>query len=238
MGGSALDDEDKDKGRPVNTPYTRFIPREELRHFAAWTPGSFGDSTAAAPDTPAERADLEVRLQAARQAGYQDGYRDGLAALESFKRSFAQQTSARVGEVVGALDAEFLALEQRIAQTVADTAVELARQVVRSELAARPELVVQVAHEALGTLLLSARHVTLRVHPDDEPLVAEGARDVLAARHARLLADPSVERGGCRVDADIGSVDATLATRWRRACEALGAPRAFDDDAAAEETTA
>ena len=236
MGGSAHDD-DEDKGRPVNTPYTRFIPREELRHFAAWTPGSFGDSTSGAADAPADRADPDARLQAARQAGYQDGYRDGLAALESFKRSFAQQTSARIGEVVGALEAEFLALERQIAQSVADTAVELARQVVRGELSVRPELVAQVAHEALGSLLLSARHVTLRVHPDDEPLVAEGARDVLAARHARLVADPSVERGGCRVDADIGHVDATLATRWHRACEALGAPRVFDDDAA-EETTA
>ena len=55
--------------------------------------------------------------------------------------------------------------------------------------ATRPELVATVAQEAIDTLLLSARHITLRVHPDDHALVALGAGEALAARGARLVAD-------------------------------------------------
>ena len=56
-------------------------------------------------------------------------------------------------------------------RSLAESAVEAARQVVRSELAVRPELVAAVAQEAVEALLLSARHITVRVHPLDLPLV-------------------------------------------------------------------
>ncbi len=128
-------------------------------------------------------------MRQARQSGYQDGYRDGLVALEGFKQSFAHQATLQVGQLVKAIGGQLDAMQQEMAEALAATALALARQIVRSELAARPESVAAVAQEALETLMLSARHITLRVHPDDQPLVAEGAGELLAARGARLVAD-------------------------------------------------
>jgi flagellar assembly protein FliH len=171
-----------------------------------------------------------VQAQAARQQGYQDGYRDGLVALDSFKQSFAQQTSAQIGTLVLSLDGELRALEQQMAATVAHVATELARQVVRSELATRPALVAQVAQEAINTVLMSARHITVQVHPDDHAMVAQGCAEALAARGARLLANPAVARGGCVVDTDAGTIDARIAQRWQRATQALGTGLGWSDD--------
>jgi hypothetical protein len=128
-------------------------------------------------------------VRQARQSGYQDGYRDGLVALEGFKQSFAHQATLQVGQLVKSIGGQLDAMQQEMAEALAATALALARQIVRSELAARPESVAAVAQEALETLMLSARHITLRVHPDDQPLVAEGAGELLAARGARLVAD-------------------------------------------------
>ncbi len=224
--------------------YSRFIPREELNSFSAWNPDSLSDGPgpgpAAAPrrpgvsrPAPAEpqqdvAAEHARQLRASRQSGYQDGYRDGLAALEAFKQSFAQQTSAQIGQLVAACGAQLDGLQQAMARALAVSATQMARQIVRSELATRPELVAEVAQEALDTLLLSARHITLRAHPDDLPLVAQGAAEVLAARGARLLADPTLTRGGCIVESDIGIVDASLEARWRRAAASLGIGAAWD----------
>jgi len=166
---------------------------------------------------------LQAQLRAARQAGYQDGYRDGLAALDAFKRSYAQQTSAQVGALLRRLDTDLLELERALAQTVAQTAAELARQVVRSELATRPQLVARVAEDALAEVLLSARHIRVHLHPDDLALVEHGAAEPLAGRGARLVASADVERGGCRVESDLGAVDARIATRWAQAAATLGA---------------
>jgi len=215
-------------GSKAASSYARFIPREELSSFAAWTPGSLnGEPTDLGVHKPVEpqRTPEEEQaelLQAARQGGYHDGYRDGLVALESFKQSFAAQATAQVGALVQSYGAQMDALQQQLATAVASAAVALARQVVRGEIAAQPAQVSKVAEEALETLLLSAKHITLRVHPDDHALVALGAAEVMEARGARLLADAAVTRGGCLVESDIGIIDASIETRWRRAAAALG----------------
>jgi flagellar assembly protein FliH len=122
-------------------------------------------------------------------------------------------------------------LQQEMARAVADTAAALARQVLRSELALRPECVAVVAEQAIDALLLSARHIVVRVHPDDQALIAGNSAEAIAARGARVLADPAIARGGCRVDSDIGLVDATIEERWRRAVAALGSEVPWHDDA-------
>jgi len=100
---------------------------------------------------------------------------------------------------------------------------------VRSELEQRPELIARVAHDAVEALQLSARHVRVRVHPDDYPLVRDGAGNELQAREAQLVPDPDVPRGGVKVDADIASVDATLATRWQQAASSMGQKSIWED---------
>jgi flagellar assembly protein FliH len=224
--------------------YARFIPREELNeNVKAWHPGDLAGGPTpqanvqrAAEETPKAdvAAQLAAQLRAARQAGYQDGYRDGLVALDAFKQSYATQTTAQIGALLQSLGDEFSGLQQDMARTLAISATHLARQIVRHELATKPALVANVAQEAIDTLLLSAKHITLRVHPDDHPFVAQGAADVLAARGARLLADASMSRGGVLVESDIGVIDASLEARWRRAAASLGCDEAWDGATPAE----
>ncbi|EHR69157.1 flagellar biosynthesis/type III secretory pathway protein [Burkholderiales bacterium JOSHI_001] len=238
--------------RPVPPPqgsaYSRFIPREELQGFASWTPDPFGAHAHAAAQAAAQSAakaeasaadsapagpsqeDMDAAVAAAHAAGYEDGYRDGLVALDSFKQSFAQQLSAQLGALVATFGTEFDALERDIAASVARVATTLARQVVRSELATRPELVVKVAAEAVNAVLLSANRIVVHVNPQDHALVAQGAADALTARGARLMADMAVQRGGCRVDSDAGVVDARIETRWTQVAQSLGADMPWDGE--------
>lgn len=225
-------------GSKAGSPYTRFIPREELGDFANWQPGTFGSAAPQqtnAQATPAEPTadEWQQRVHAARQAGYQDGYRDGLVALENFKQSFAQQATAQIGTLLDAFDAQFAQLDAQAAEAVSRVAVQLARQVLRTELRQRPELVAQVACEAVNAVMLSARHIAVHVHPDDLPLVADGAEEALSARGARLQADHQVERGGVMVLSDVGAIDARVAQRWAQAAAALGSDEPLGEDAGA-----
>lgn len=240
--------------KPANA-YTRFIPREELGEVASWRPGTFGGAVpggpggagvAGGPDRPsaahatAEPTPLEwqARVNAARQAGHDEGYRRGLADLESFKKQFAGEATAQVGALLEAFDQQLSALDARLADTLTRTALQLAREVVRSELATRPELVARVAAEAVGAVMLSAKHITIFTHPHDLPLVAEGAEETLAARGARLLADAEVARGGVRIESDVGRVDAGIARRWNDAVAACAADSARADSARADSARA
>ena len=57
-----------------------------------------------------------------------------------------------------------------------------------------------------------------------------GLGELLASRNARLVADPQVERGGCRVQSDIAAVDATIGRRWAEAAASLGSDLPWDGD--------
>jgi flagellar assembly protein FliH len=218
---------DANTNAPKASVHSRFIPREEIASFASWNPGSLSGA-GAAPSRPhakppqASAEDAAAALKAARQSGYQDGYRDGLAALEGFKQGYAAQVTAQVGALMLAMNTQYDALQQDMARAIAVSATQLARQVVRSELKTNPQIVLAVAHEALDTLLQSARHITLRVHPDEHALVAQGAAQALRSVGARLLADAGISRGGCLVESDVGVVDAGIELRWRRAAALLG----------------
>jgi len=240
--------DDFDKPAPVpprGAPQSRFIPREELEGFAAWRPGSFGGAPAQmphpadrpenkvhaappAPPAPPTEAEWLEEVRHARETGYQDGYRDGQVALEAFKETFARQMAAQFGALLANLDEQWNGLEQQMALAVTRTAVQLARQVVRHELATRPEIVSRVAQEAVGAIVLSARHLRVRLHPADHQHVLDGSGEALMAREARLVADPGIEPGGCIVDSDLGQVDARIGTRWAAAAAVFGREDTWD----------
>ncbi|MES2090833.1 MAG: FliH/SctL family protein [Pseudomonadota bacterium] len=190
-----------------------------------------GQESESAPPEPKAAApvpvvNVEELVDQAGKAGYQDGYRNGLAALESYKQTQAAQLASHLSDQVGALAADFHhrleSLEQQLAGRIAGVALEIARQVVRSELDQRPEAVLMVAEEALGVLLASARQIAVRLNPEDHALAQGSLTEVLQARGARLLPDPSVVRGGCVVESDIAVVDASVEARWHRAAAAMG----------------
>ncbi len=223
-------------GAKPNT-YGRFIPREEIDEVHTWRPSSFGEkANAKAPaSTPAPPAAAKVPeppppppphprelLAAARQAGYQDGLRDGQASADAFKATHARQVATQIGALVQSFDQALGELEMQMADAVTRTAVELAKQVVREELRQHPEHIARVAHDAVESLMLNARHVRVRVNPQDLDLVQAGAGDALRSRGAQLIGDSAIERGGCQVESDIASVDALVQHRWAQAAAQLG----------------
>jgi flagellar assembly protein FliH len=221
--------------KPANPSlHQRFIPREELQGFASWKPGAFGGTTPAG--ATAEPPEQQAAMQAARQAGYQEGYRDGLAALENFKRSVLQQNAAQFGALLQQFDEQLDSLEFDMAHALTRVAVSIAQQVVRDELRAQPDRIARVAQEAVEAVLMSARHIVVQVNPQDQALIEAGAADVIAARGARLVSDASIERGGCRVLSDVGTIDARIGARWAHAAATVGVEMPWSAGAAPDPT--
>jgi flagellar assembly protein FliH len=89
----------------------------------------------------------------------------------------------------------------------------LARQVIRRELHTQPGEILAVIREAVGLLPMAARDVRVHVHPDDHRFLNELLGEDDSERAWRLVDDPALSRGGCRVEAERSQVDATLERR-------------------------
>lgn len=230
---------------PVARPAGRPQPQPAAPKGATVTPlrrpivgGVPGEDPRLDPDPVAQPAaepapNIDELVDVARREGYQDGYRNGLSALETYKQTQGAQLAAHMSDQVAGLVSDLHrrleSLEQQLAGRISGVALELARQVVRSEIHQRPEQVLMVAEEALGTLLASARQIVLRMHPDDQAMAQGTLTEILDARGARLVPDLSITRGGCVVESDIAVVDASVEARWSRAAAVMGSDAEWNE---------
>lgn len=166
--------------------------------------------------------ELEAARAEAREAGFEAGRQVGYATGE------AEAASLRL--LVGHLRDLVEDLEQGIANDVLSLALELAKQIVRTSLRVRPDLVMAVIREVSKGFQGLGESPRLILHPADAVLV----RQAVEADHAVewpwiILEDGAVERGGCKFQTGASEVDATLETRWRRVVTSLGRDDAWLD---------
>ncbi len=183
-----------------------------------------------------ERA-RRAAVEAGRATGHAEGYAAGraaaaadaartAAATERTRLAEEQHRSARVDEAVrvllGAADA-FRRSEQLVLadveDVVADLAVSIARAVVGRELALSADRGAEAIARALA-LAPDGCPATVRLHPDDvADLGSLGA--VTAGREVVLVADPSVEPGGCVVESAGRHIDAQVGPALERVAAVL-----------------
>ena len=170
--------------------------------------------------------DVERIFQQARTSGHETGYKEGYKEGQAR----AKDESGRIGRAATKLDGALSALESGVADELLKLAIELARQVVRREIAARPEMLLDVVREALAQL--PHQHAAIYLNPDDASLVRSYLGDQLAHAGHRVHEDIKLARGDCVLEAGGSHLDASVATRWRRVLESLGLDDAWTPPAA------
>lgn len=168
------------------------------------------------PDEPAvvlpTAEEIEQIYLQAQQEGLKAGYTEGQAK--------ARDEAARLGRAAAKLDAALGELDDGVADELLTLALELARQVVRGEIAARPEALLDVVREALAQL--PHQHAAIYLNPEDASLVRSYLGDQLTHAGHRILEDSKLARGDCVLEAGGSHLDASVATRWHRVVGSLG----------------
>ncbi len=176
-------------------------------------------------------AELErLRLQA-RDAGWAQGHREGLAhghakghaAGLAAGQAVVQAQAERLRQLAEALPDALRRVEAELARSLVALALDVARQVVHHTLESEPHWVLRLVQELLRQQPTLKGEPRLLLHPDDLALVAGSLGGELQAAGWQLRADDSIARGGCLVQADTGTLDATLETRCARVSAALAA---------------
>ena len=149
------------------------------------------------------------------EQGYNEGYQSG--SLKS------TQQSERLAQLISTSSLALEALHEDVGQALLQLAIQVAEQVLQTELKQHPE---QVA-ELLSHILKEAEHkeqtLTVLANPADCALINEYLTEDLAHNPSwRIKADPTITQGGVLVTTALGEIDATLESRWRRVLARLG----------------
>src|SRR5262245_24893981 len=116
------------------------------------------------------------------------------------------------------------AWQQHWEQHAVHLAAAIAARLCRRELSRQPEISVQWIREALE-LAAGNSQVTLRLNPDDYQSLASHVeiitKQLTGLGSVRMVADPAISAGGCRVDTEFGSLDQQLESQLARITEEL-----------------
>jgi flagellar assembly protein FliH len=166
------------------------------------------------------KAGFESGLQAGRDAGRRDAYE---AACKEFAEK-QQGVASMCREVIASVEADRATWAASARQDLIELAMAIARRVAHHVGEREREVVLANLEEAVR--LTGARSdVTIAVHPADAETTRLFAKSLLDLKeqweHVRVVEEPEVAVGGCRVQWGSGAVDATLDTQLDRIEAAL-----------------
>lgn len=155
-------------------------------------------------------------------AGRQEGYNAGFQAGYVHGQTKAEAEATQLAAMAASCAQSLATMEGEVGQALINLAISIARQVVRSTLEVHPEKILDTVRDILYMESSKEAVLTLRMHPDDLQLVQEYVAEDPGAIKWRLIADATVEHGGCLAETALGNIDATLQTRWQRVASTLG----------------
>ncbi|PAJ74668.1 flagellar assembly protein FliH [Pseudoalteromonas sp. NBT06-2] len=159
-----------------------------------------------------------VGLEEGKTQGIQSGFEEGLIQGKEQGIELAQPT---IDEKLQQLETLFNALNTPLRHY--DDAAEkqliaistmLAEAVIYTEVKTNPKAILSTLKHCMDALPLTQQQCEIQLHPDDfENIVNSYGEDEIDKRGWRLKSEPSLELGGCIVNANNSSIDFSLQSR-------------------------
>ena len=174
---------------------------------ALWqTPVVEDEHSGAAQLTVQERSILDKQN---RDKGFEEGRLNGfLAGGEEI-----QQQVELYKQMLVAMEKPFERIDKKVEEELVLLATSIAEAIIKQELTVNPSLIGQVVEEAVSALSATARHVSVRLHPQDIALLNSDQQDGDNPVAWHMLEDARLARGECQVDSSDEFVDATVRSR-------------------------
>jgi flagellar assembly protein FliH len=216
---------------------SRVIRKESLTAYQRWELGAVEHVVPPQPATNAplpseELSAAEVSLPTAEDIerihqtawregqalGYEQGRKEGFEQGAREAKAYLEQLDA----LREAMDIERLRQDEQVAREVLDLALVVARQMIRSALFVKEDIIIEVLREAMANLPSLSGHIVLATHPDEAPRIRDWLNAEQPQSNLRVIADPNIERGGFRFESNTSEMDGTMSTRWREIVSCLG----------------
>lgn len=190
-------------------------------------------------------ADASPRIKALREAEHiLSRAREDAEKLRNAAREERETLRARTIEEARAAtnlraDAELRALREPLAALLdglrqeweafclaqvprlAPLCIDAVEKILQAQLTLEPERVRDIVKAAIAHVP-QAEHLVVIAHPDDLKLLQDEAlTSSMGAQHLLYEADPTLRRGGCRIESRQGVVDASMEGAMRRLVEML-----------------
>lgn len=194
----------------------RVVSREQLQDVQRWDMPAMNPPAVHAGSTSRPTvADLESIGDEARREGYEQGMAEGRRAA----RDELQRQLQHLRKLCDALARPLEDVDVAVERQLAELAMLVARGVLQTELRLQPEHLLNVVRKAIGALPAATTGIDVVVHPQSAALLRDGLTEA-EERGWRIVEDPQLKPGDCRVAGADSRIDASIETRLAAMVEA------------------
>lgn len=164
-----------------------------------------------------------------KKDGYHEGFQEGSRqGYEDNVQTLQKKTAAFVS-LLESLSQPFKELDAQVEKELVQLAIAIATQIIRREIKMDPGQVIAAVREAINVLPLSSQNIGLHLHPEDAELVRSALSLDDMSPAWRIVEDPLLTRGGCKVDTETSHIDASVENRLAAVIATLfGGDREYD----------
>ena len=168
--------------------------------------------------------EAEMRVGEIEHEAYQKGYDAGREVGFKKGQSEVRRLIDRLGTIIGqAIDVreDIIAASEK---QMVDMILMVSRKVIKDEVVERKEVVLNNIREALKRIKDRDR-VDIRVNFADLELTTAHKDELIkmmeSLRKVNIYEDSRIDRGGCIIETDVGSIDARISTQLKEIEEAI-----------------
>lgn len=210
----------------------------DLTAFQRWEMTSFGDNrpahveevkVASAQAAAISRMEADKLRESARQEGFAAGYK------EAYERGLKDGQETAYAETMEQVQVEIHSLQQmaqgfsqqlqaasgQMSNEVLELAIDLAKAMLKIKFDTEPELILPIVEDAINQISTVQQPAQVLLHPDDAVIVKNHLGESLTENGWRIVADPHIERGGCKLETQHNLLDASYATRWQKLMDSM-----------------
>ena len=148
-----------------------------------------------------------------KEDGYSQGFNEGSRQGYEENVQALQKKATEFASLLESLSQPFKVLDAEVEKELVKLAIGIATQIIRREIKLDPGQVIAAVREAIKVLPLSSQKISLHLHPEDAELVRSALSLDEMSPAWRIVEDPLITRGGCKVDTEVSHIDATVENR-------------------------
>jgi len=178
----------------------------------------------------AEEEAQEIRLKTEKEAeklkeqALDNGYLKGWEKAREEAEQQIEQARQQSEDLLQQAQRERLSIIGSCENIMVKMSMEIAKKIVEKELTTNPDIIIKLVKNIIDFMNTAEAYKILVNAEDFVTLAAEFGQQTIYSNmndKNQIMADPNISRGGCIVETDLGSVDATLETRINSLEDAL-----------------
>ena len=214
---------------------SKIISKDSSGNYESWRAPHVNDESSPMHRRFMTAEEIEKIQQQAYEEGYKEGFDKGLADGQVEINNRCQQLES----ILNFLGHPLENIDEQVNQQIFQLSMSVAGHIIRREIRTDPGQVIAVVRAAMNALPVAERDVKVYLHPEDVALVREALSisedEITETRPWRIIEDPVLTRGGCRVRSENSTIDATVEARLNRVIATLlGGER--EEDSGSDET--